>query len=118
VARVLHGQLTATIIANDNDLSSHSALLGSIQDLCGRMIFNGVPTGVDVSLSMHHGGPFPASTDSRFTAVGADAIRRFARPLSYQDCPDAHLPPELQNENPLRFWRRVNNELTKDPVRV
>jgi 2,5-dioxopentanoate dehydrogenase len=91
-------------------------LVNEIREHCGRMILNGVPTGVEVALSMHHGGPYPSSTDSRFTAVGADAIRRFARPVCYQNWPDEFLPPELKNQNPLQFWRTVNNELTKAPI--
>jgi NADP-dependent aldehyde dehydrogenase len=66
---------------------------------------------------MHHGGPFPATTDSRFTSVGADAIKRFARPLSYQSWPESFLPDELKSGNPLGIWRTVNNELTKDAVK-
>jgi len=65
---------------------------------------------------MHHGGPFPATTDSRFTSVGADGIKRFARPLCFQNYPDRFLPDELKNENPLNIWRTVNNELTKEAV--
>ena len=77
---------------------------------------NGVPTGVEVALSMQHGGPFPATTDSRYTAVGADGIRRFARPICFQGWPDELLPLELQNANPLNLWRTVNNQLTKNPI--
>jgi len=85
---------------------------------CGRLILNGVPTGVEVCHSMHHGGPYPASTDSRFTSVGADAIRRFARPLCYQNWPDNLLPPQLQNANPLGIVRFVQGEPTREPVNV
>ena len=77
---------------------------------------NGVPTGVEVCAAMHHGGPFPSTTDSRFTSVGRDAILRFVRPLSFQDWPDSLLPDELKDSNPLGIWRLVNNELTKDAV--
>lgn len=113
VARHLEGQLTATLMATDNDLHQYSAVAEAVQDICGRFIVNGVPTGVEVCLSMHHGGPFPATTDSRFTSVGADAIKRFARPLSFQNWPDSFLPDELKNGNPLGIWRTVNNELRK-----
>ncbi|MBS1628382.1 MAG: aldehyde dehydrogenase (NADP(+)), partial [Bacteroidetes bacterium] len=82
--------------------------------LCGRIIINSVPTGVEVCYAMQHGGPFPATTDSRFTSVGADAIKRFARPLSFQNWNDNLLPDELKNNNPLNIWRMVNNEWTKD----
>jgi alpha-ketoglutaric semialdehyde dehydrogenase len=91
-------------------------LLSAAQEIGGRMILNGVPTGVRVALSMQHGGPFPATTDSRFTSVGADAIKRWVRPLSFQGWPDASLPDALKNGNPLQIWRTVNNQLTKDPI--
>jgi 2,5-dioxopentanoate dehydrogenase len=71
---------------------------------------------VDVATGMQHGGPYPATTDSRFTAVGADGIRRFARPVCYQNWENDLLPDELKDENPLHIWRTVNNELTKDPI--
>ncbi|MBC7903191.1 MAG: aldehyde dehydrogenase (NADP(+)), partial [Gemmatimonadaceae bacterium] len=70
-----------------------------------------VPTGVEVALSMQHGGPYPASTDSRFTSVGADGIKRFARPLSFQSWPDELLPDELKEGNPLGIARTVDGEL-------
>ncbi|MFI5452596.1 aldehyde dehydrogenase (NADP(+)) [Pedobacter sp. UC225_61] len=116
VAKALEGQLTATLMATSNDIRAHQELLNYIQDICGRFILNNVPTGVDVSLPMHHGGPFPASTDSRFTSVGADGIKRFARPLAYQNWDDEFLPDELKNANPLHIWRTVNNELTKNQI--
>ena len=116
VATALEGQLTATLMATVEDVKVHQALLSVLQEKCGRLIFNNVPTGVEVSLSMHHGGPFPASTDSRFTSVGADGIKRFARPFCYQNCADEFLPDELKNANPLQLFRTVNNVLTKDKV--
>jgi NADP-dependent aldehyde dehydrogenase len=109
----LEGQLTASVMATDSDIASNGELLDLIQDICGRFIINGVPTGVEVCLSMQHGGPFPATTDSRFTAVGADAIKRFARPVAFQGWPDQFLPDELKDANPLGIWRTVNNELKK-----
>jgi len=72
---------------------------------------NGVPTGVEVGWGMQHGGPFPATTDSRYTAVGPDAIRRFARPLSFQNFPDKLLPEELKENNPLGIPRIVDGVL-------
>ncbi len=116
VAKAMEGQLTATLMATTDDLKKHKALLDEVQEICGRLILNNVPTGVEVVLAMHHGGPFPASTDSRFTSVGADGIKRFARPMSYQNWEDEFLPNELKNGNPLGIWRTVNNELTKSPV--
>ncbi len=116
VANALEGQLTTTLMASNKDVKDHGELLSELQEICGRLIFNNVPTGVEVSLSMHHGGPFPASTDSRFSSVGADGIKRFARPLCYQNCEDEFLPEELKNENPLQLFRTVNNVLTKDKI--
>lgn len=116
VARHLEGQLTATLMATEDDIARNEQLVETVKNLCGRFILNSVPTGVEVCLAMQHGGPFPATTDSRFTSVGADGIRRFARPLSYQNWPDNLLPPELKNENPLNIWRTVNNELTNSKI--
>jgi NADP-dependent aldehyde dehydrogenase len=103
-------------MATEADVQEQPDLMMALQEICGRMILNGVPTGVEVCLSMHHGGPFPATTDSRFTSVGADAIRRFARPMAFQNWPDILLPEELKDANPLRMWRTVNNLLTQEPA--
>ena len=113
VARHLEGQLTATLMAAENEIKNNDELIEAVKNICGRFILNGVPTGVEVCLSMHHGGPFPATTDSRFTSVGADGIKRFARPICFQNWPNALLPDELKDENPLRIWRTLNNELKK-----
>ena len=116
VAHQIEGQLTVTIMATDNDIHSHVDIFDAVVEKCGRMILNGVPTGVEVCLSMHHGGPFPSTTDSRFTSVGADAIKRFARPMSFQNFADHFLPLELQNSNPLGINRTINDELSKQAV--
>lgn len=116
VARKLEGQLTTTLMATADDMRQNGELVELVKDICGRLIMNGVPTGVEVCLSMQHGGPFPATTDSRFTSVGADAIRRFARPLAFQNWSDDLLPDELKNGNPLGIWRTVNNELSREPL--
>jgi NAD-dependent aldehyde dehydrogenases len=116
VAKALEGQLTTSIIATKEEIQEQRPLIDQLQLTCGRLVYNGVPTGVEVALAMHHGGPFPATTDSRFTAVGADGIKRFARPVCFQGWPNELLPPELQNENPLQIWRTVNNELTNKPI--
>jgi len=115
-ARHIEGQLTTSLMATDADLREHAALVDAVQDICGRLILNAVPTGVRVSLSMQHGGPFPATTDSRFSSVGADGIKRWVRPLAYQGWTDAALPDALKNGNPLGIWRMVNNTLTRDGI--
>ncbi len=111
VAEELEGQLTATLMALETDLVEHHKLVEAVSLICGRMIMNGVPTGVEVTWSMQHGGPFPATTDARYTSVGPDAIKRFCRPLSYQNFPDSLLPEELKEDNPLRIPRIVNGAL-------
>jgi len=113
VAKHLEGQLTSTLMATENDIRNNDELVEAVKNICGRFILNGVPTGVEVCLSMHHGGPFPATTDSRFTSVGADGIKRFARPIAFQNWPNDLLPDELKDGNPLGIWRTVNNELKK-----
>jgi len=107
------GQLTATIIGEPDEMEEYKDFIQRVADRVGRVIINGVPTGVEVCPSMHHGGPFPATTDSRFTSVGTDAVKRFVRPISFQNFPHDLLPPELRNENPLSIWRLVNNEWKK-----
>jgi NADP-dependent aldehyde dehydrogenase len=101
----MKGQLTITVMGNEVDLAMFAPELTELRERCGRLIFNGVPTGVEVCHSMHHGGPYPATTDSRFTSVGTGAIKRFVRPIAFQSCPDSSLPPELQESNPLQIWR-------------
>lgn len=113
VVRHLEGQLTATLMATETDIQEHRQLVELVKNICGRLILNGVPTGVEVCLSMQHGGPFPSTTDARFGSVGADAIKRFVRPLAYQNWPDSLLPEALKENNPLGIWRTVNNELKK-----
>jgi len=116
VAQNLDGHLTATIHGTEEDLEEFSELVAVLERKVGRLLFNGFPTGVEVCHSMVHGGPYPATTDSRTTSVGTAAIVRFARPLCYQDFPQSLLPEELKNENPLEIWRLVNGEFTKDKV--
>lgn len=110
----LEGQLTGTVLANDNDAKAHPTIINALKNRVGRLIFNGVPTGVEVCPAMQHGGPYPASSDSRFTAVGIHSIKRWIRPFAYQDWPDHLLPLELQHKNPLKIMRLVNGELTKE----
>lgn len=109
----LEGQLTGTIISEGDEILNYTTLMAKLQSKVGRLIYNGVPTGVEVCASMTHGGPYPASTDSRFTAVGINAIKRWVRPFSFQNWPNFLLPDELKDENPLKIKRLVNGELCK-----
>ncbi len=112
----LEGQLTGTLIAEGKEVHTYSGIVDALRNRVGRIIFNGVPTGVEVCPSMVHGGPYPASTDSRFTAVGIDSIKRWVRPFSYQDWPNDILPDALKNENPLGIMRLVNNQLSTEAL--
>jgi NADP-dependent aldehyde dehydrogenase len=114
VAGGLQGHLTATIHGTNDDLHEFQDLIGVLQTKVGRLVFNGFPTGVEVCAAMHHGGPYPATTDSRSTSVGAYAIKRFARPVCFQNFPEDTLPVELQNQNQRNIWRIVDDQLTKD----
>jgi len=104
-ARALDGHLTATILGDEEDLAANRELIRILEQKAGRLIFNGFPTGVEVTHAMVHGGPYPATSDSRFTSVGSLAIYRFARPVCFQGFPQAMLPPELQDANPLGIRR-------------
>jgi len=114
VAGRLEGHLTATIHGTSEDLVQYAGLVSILEKKVGRLLFNGFPTGVEVCASMQHGGPYPATTDSRTTSVGTDAILRFARPLAYQNFPESSLPLELRNANPLGIWRLIDGSLSKD----
>jgi len=111
----LEGQLTGTLIA-DGEAEQYSNIISALQNRVGRLIYNGVPTGVEVCPSMVHGGPYPASTDSRFTAVGINSIKRWVRPFSFQDWPNHLLPDELKNENPLGISRNVDGKQTNQKI--
>jgi len=108
----LEGQLTGTVIAESNEVDNYSNVISALQNRVGRIIYNGVPTGVEVCASMVHGGPYPASTDSRFTAVGIHSIKRWVRPFSYQDWPNSLLPEELKDENPLEISQLIDGKET------
>ncbi|MDM1294159.1 aldehyde dehydrogenase (NADP(+)) [Sphingobacterium sp. N143] len=110
----LNGQITLTFAASENDIRKYKELFVLAQDKCGRLLFQGMPTGVEVQYAMQHGGPFPASTDARFTSVGPDAVKRFLKPISFQNWPNEFLPMELQDENPLHINRLVNQQWTKE----
>jgi NADP-dependent aldehyde dehydrogenase len=116
VAEGLEGQLTATIHGTPEELHAHARLVEILTRKVGRLLFNGYPTGVEVGHAMQHGGPYPASTDSRTTSVGTAAITRFARPVCYQNFPDTSLPTALRNKNTLGIWRLVNGSQTRDDL--
>ncbi|MBW4038338.1 MAG: aldehyde dehydrogenase (NADP(+)) [Acidobacteria bacterium] len=112
-ARGLQGHLTATIHGTEEEIAAAGELIAVLETKVGRILFNGYPTGVEVCHAMVHGGPFPATSDGRSTSVGTQAIYRFARPVCYQDMPDAVLPKALQRGNPLGIMRMVNGTLTR-----
>ncbi|MEZ7506829.1 aldehyde dehydrogenase (NADP(+)) [Flavobacterium sp. Arc2] len=112
-AKNLKGHLTATIFGTDADLAEYGELFAILEKKVGRLILNGYPTGVEVCHSMVHGGPYPATTASQSTSVGTNAIKRFARPICFQDYPDFLLPEALKKGNPLTIWRLLNGEFTK-----
>ena len=112
----MEGQLTGSVYGSTEELIQHQQMVDAVQQKVGRLIFNNVPTGVEVCNAIVHGGPFPATTDARTTSVGPEAIRRFARPVCYQDCPEALLPLYLRNNNEAGILRLVNGVLTKEAV--
>lgn len=116
IAEKLPGQLTITVWGTENDLENYKDLLNVLQLKAGRIICNGVPTGVEVTYAMVHGGPYPATTDSRTTSVGTNAIYRFTRAVCYQNYPHNLLPHDLKNENPLKILRKVNSEFTNAAI--
>ncbi|WP_224487760.1 aldehyde dehydrogenase (NADP(+)) [Robertkochia flava] len=112
----MKGQLTISILGNEKELSEHKDLIDQARERTGRVIINGVPTGVEVCPSMQHGGPYPSTTDSRFTSVGTGAIRRWVRPVAFQSFPEALLPGEIQNSNPFGIFRTVNGTITNKSI--
>ena len=112
VAAALPGGLTATIHAEDTD--DIDELVRALRDRAGRLVFNGFPTGVAVTWAMHHGGPWPATTDAAHTSVGAMALRRWLRSVAYQDAPAQVLPPALRDDNPDDLLRLVAGRWTRD----
>jgi NADP-dependent aldehyde dehydrogenase len=108
VAGELEGQLTASLFGHAENLDDHEGLIDILETKAGRLLFNQFPTGVEVCESIVHGGPYPATTDSRSTSVGTGAILRFARPVCFQGFPGDFLPPELRNENPNKINRKEN----------
>ena len=114
VAESFEGQLTATIHGTPEDLEEYAGLVAVLEERAGRVVIGGYPTGVEVGHAMVHGGPYPATTDSRSTSVGTAAIERFVRPVCYQDFPQSLLPLELQDDNVTGILRLVDGEWTKD----
>ncbi len=112
-AEALEGHLTVTVHANGSDIENYKELFEILREKAGRMVLNGFPTGVEVCHSMMHGGPYPATSDSRSTSVGTLAIMRFVRPMSFQDFPQKLLPDELKDDNPLRIIRMVDGEIIR-----
>lgn len=116
IAKKLPGQLTVTVWGTEKDLEENATLFQLLEQKTGRLIVNGVPTGVEVTHAMVHGGPYPATTDGRTTSVGTGAIYRFTRPVCYQNFPDKLLPAELQNANPLGILRKINGSASRDAI--
>lgn len=115
IARSLEGHLTATIHGTEQDLREFADLIAILETKVGRLVFNGFPTGVEVTHAMVHGGPYPSTSDGRSTSVGSQAIFRFTRLVCYQGFPDAALPYALKDANPLGIWRMINGEMSRDP---
>jgi NADP-dependent aldehyde dehydrogenase len=117
-AHSLDGHLTATLLGSEEDLAAHRELIAVLEEKAGRLIFNGFPTGVEVSHAMVHGGPYPATADARFTSVGTRSIYRFARPVCFQNFPDALVPAELQAGNPLGILRLIDGVSSREAVHI
>ena len=116
IAKSLNGHLTATLHGTKEELTEYRELITILERKAGRIIFNGFPTGVEVCHSMNHGGPFPATTDSRTTSVGTAAIKRFLRPVCYQNFPQEALPKALKNKNDAKIWRLVDGNMGQASV--
>jgi NADP-dependent aldehyde dehydrogenase len=104
----LQGHLTGTVHGDGDDFARHATVVDALRARVGRLIANGVPTGVEVCAAMVHGGPYPAASDARFTAVGTAAIQRWVRPACWQDWPHDLLPAELRDDNPRGIRRLVD----------
>jgi NADP-dependent aldehyde dehydrogenase len=116
IAANLAGQLTVTIHATDEDLKEFAPLIDILREKAGRLVFGSMPTGLEVGPATQHGGPYPATTDPRFTSVGTAAILRFVRPVCFQDFPQAWLPAELKDENPRGIARMIDGVWTRKPI--
>jgi NADP-dependent aldehyde dehydrogenase len=107
-ARSLTGGLTATIHGTEGELGEHAELVRILERKVGRIVYNGFPTGLEPCAALHHGGPYPATTNSQYTSVGTAAIYRFVRPICYQGFPESALRAELQDANPRGVTRLVD----------
>jgi len=112
----LEGQLTGTLLGNAKELGEKDSIVEALKEKVGRLIRNGVPTGVEVCAAMHHGGPFPSTTNAKYTSVGVSAITRWVRPVAYQNWPLELLPKALQNDNPLKIYRIVDGIHTSNTI--
>ena len=110
IAQRLDGQLTVSVHGHVDDPAA-GPLLAALTERAGRLLWNDWPTGVSVTWAMHHGGPWPATTGSLHTSVGPTGLRRFQRPITYQNVPQALLPQELTDDRLRRSWRRVDGDL-------
>ncbi len=113
IARGLEGHLTATIHGTEQDLREFADMIAILENKVGRLVFNGFPTGVEVTHAMVHGGPYPSTSDGRSTSVGSQAIFRFTRLVCYQGFPDSTLPDALKEGNPLGIWRMLDGEMSR-----
>ena len=115
-AAAIQGSLTATVFLAADDRNTARRLVGVLEHRAGRLVFNGVPTGVEVCEAMVHGGPFPATNRADSTAVGPMALERWCRPVAYQNAPGALLPPELRDDNPAGIRRKVDGKWRTGPL--
>lgn len=114
--KAIEGQLTGTLLGSAKELSEKEGVVDALKEKVGRLILNSVPTGVEVCAAMHHGGPFPSTTNAKYTSVGVSAIKRWVRPVAYQNWPLELLPKELQNENPLKIHRIIDGIHTANTI--
>ncbi len=114
LAARLPGQLSIVVHLEDEDIELARELMPTFERRTGRIVANSFSNIVEICDAQIHGGPFPATTDPRFTSVGSSAIDRFLRPIAYQDLPAALLPPALRDENPLGLWRLTNRNPTHE----
>jgi NADP-dependent aldehyde dehydrogenase len=110
-AQAMHGQLTATLHFDEADTQIAADLLPLLELKTNRIIANSFSNLVEISHATIHGGPYPATSDPRFTSVGTTAIDRFLRPISYQNMPETLLPPAIKSDNPLGLWRLTDGAL-------